>query len=451
MRKRYEIDWITVLVYGLLVIGGWLNIYAASSTFSHTTIFDLDYSYGRQFFWIIISGIVATMIMYSETRLYEFLAYIVFGLTLTGVLVTILIAKATNGAMAWIEIGSFKFQPAEFAKIGTALALARFMSRYNFTLRYAEDVIKAILALVGIRVGSYALRRPGDIMIAFGIVLLPMTLILLQNDAGSALVFASFLFVFYREGLHPLFLITVFFEIAMVIVALLFENRELTAALSVCSVLAGSLFLLNRMSWKSFISTSNLAILAGGILLTFITIFGVHTTFEFLQPHQQQRIRTFLNPESDPGGAGYNVIQSKIAIGSGGVFGKGFLEGTQTKYDFVPEQHTDFIFCTIGEEHGWIGSTVLLILFFILLYRVLRMAETSKTKFARIYGYGVASILFFHITINIAMTIGLAPVIGIPLPFFSYGGSSLLAFTILLFILVNHHAYRVNILGDAAK
>jgi rod shape determining protein RodA len=296
------------------------------------------------------------------------------------------------------------------------MALSKFMSTLNFTL----DKFK-------------------NRLICAGFILLPATIVLLQNDTGSALVFFSFIFVLFREGLPSFYLITIFYSAFLAVLALMFNKINVIAV-----IIAVDIILFFFVFRKKFIVLHLLAILYSALI-----VFGVDFVRDnVLEPHQRKRIEALFNPNSDPLGAGWNVTQSKNAIGSGGFLGKGFLKGMHTKYDFVPEQDTDFIFCTIGEEHGWIGASFIIVLFLLLLWRLVEVGETSKTRYARIYSYGVASVLFFHIAVNVGMTIGLAPVIGIPLPFFSYGGSSLFAFTTMLFIALNFYANRTNILSS---
>lgn len=415
-RRELKIDWITVVLYLVFVLFGWMNIYAASIKNPDVSIFNIDYSYGKQFIWIIAATILGSVILFMDTKLTEVLSYFVYGASVVALLLVLLLAREVNGARAWLDIGPFKLQPAEFAKVGTAMALAQFMSRYNFSFKKLGD--QAILAVI---------------------ILLPAALILLQPDAGSALVFAAFTLMLFREGMS----------------AAIMLFGTLAAVFSVLALVADKVWLIGfiwgigLLVWWFVLKRKYLAVttlFAGGFTAL---VLSVDFAFQhILKPHQQTRILALFNPYTDPLGTGWNITQSKIAIGSGGVVGKGFLRGTQTKFDFVPQQDTDFIFCTIGEEWGWLGSALLLVLFFVFLYRLLTMAENSRTKYARVYGYSVAAIFFFHIAINIGMVIGIAPVIGIPLPFFSYGGSSMLSFTVLLAILLSLYANRTNVLGN---
>ena len=319
------------------------------------------------------------------------------------------------GSKSWFQIGGIAIQPAEFAKFATALALAKYLSSFNVSLaRFKVKIIASI------------------------IIFLPAALVLLQNDTGSALVYVIFIFVLFREGLTGNILLIGFMMALLFVVTLLVNKLYILGFLLLMAIIV---FYFMRRNQKNILVLATMLIMASGF------VFTVDYAFEnILEPHQKKRINVLLGKELDLRGAGYNVHQSKIAIGSGGIAGKGFLKGTQTKYDFVPEQDTDFIFCTIGEEWGYIGSLGLIILFMALLFRLLKLAERQRSDFSRIYGYAVASIIFFHFAINIGMTIGLVPVIGIPLPFISYGGSSLWAFTILLFIFIKQDANRLQLL-----
>ncbi|OQY04993.1 MAG: rod shape-determining protein RodA [Bacteroidetes bacterium 4572_117] len=459
-----NIDWITVLIYFILVLMGWANIYAAVYNEAHVSIFDISQRYGKQLLWISVAFILIVAILLIESKFYEYFAYLVYLAAIILLIAVLLFGKEIHGARSWFEFGPIRFQPAEFTKLATALALARFLSTFGISVKKFKD-----LAIAG------------------AIIILPAALIILQNDTGSALVYASFIIVFYREGLWTwivvvgLMLSTLFISVLLVdilyvlmilpplaiLIFYLVGNNRKTSFFSFV-ILVLFVFLFSLVNYF-FLSVNYSYIILASVLLTIITLslpayklkvkfFGIISAilissmvFSFsvdylfsniLEKHQRTRINVLLGLEKDPSGVGYNVNQSEIAIGSGGVFGKGYLQGTQTKYDFVPEQDTDFIFCTVGEEWGFLGTTVVISLFLFLLLRLIYMAERQKSNFSRLYGYGVAAILFFHIIINIGMTIGLAPVIGIPLPFFSYGGSSLWAFTILLFIFIRLDASR---------
>ncbi len=449
---------------------GWFNIYAACYDDTHDSIFDFSMRYGKQLVWIGVSYVIVILIMASNFRLYSVLSYFIYGFMILLLMAVLVVGTKTNGARSWFEIGPLKIQPAEFAKFATALALSKVMSAYNFDI-----------------------KKISDLLLAIGILALPAGLILLQPDMGSVLVYASMIFVFYREGLWSIvlwlavlgiaiFVTTlqyplVYVMLGLVIVAgiwLVAFGRsivEVLIAWGAVAVLTGLLWVVNhyllhdRFEWHYLIVGACLILLPGvavysyiqrawsatliwlGLIACFAVVFSVDFVFNnIMTDHQQTLIRVFLGLEVDPKGTGYNVEQSKIAIGSGGFAGKGYLQGTQTKFNFVPEQATDFIFCTVGEEWGFVGSTVVILLFLSLILRIIYLAELQRSAFARIYGYCVASILFFHVGINIGMTIGLVPVIGIPLPFFSYGGSSLWSFTVLLFIFVRMDASRDELL-----
>ncbi len=418
MRKQgfiQGVDWLTVLLYLTLVLIGWVNIYAADYHPDHPSIFDTERNYGKQFIWIISALVIAGIIMIIDSKFYTTFSTIIYG-TLIILLVAVLIfGKEVAGSKSWFVIGSFQIQPSEFAKFATNLALAKFLSTLNVSLKQLKTQL-----------------------IAFAIFLVPALLIVLQGDTGSALVFVAFVLVLFREGYSAQVLIYGFLFLVLSVSALLINKFMLLAAIFMIALLAFLNFRKNR-SASYFISIA--FIVAGSYV--FLVDYGFN---HILKPHQQERINVLFGKELDLHGAAYNVNQSKIAIGSGGFYGKGFLNGTQTKFDFVPEQSTDFIFCTIGEEHGFLGSFVVIALFVALLLRIIFIAERQRSDFTRIYAYGVALILFFHLTINIGMTIGLAPIIGIPFPFISYGGSSLWSFTILLFILVKLDADRLAVL-----
>jgi len=395
-----QIDWMTVGLFYVLVFMGWLNIYAAVYDEEiQQNIFDLSLNSGRQLVFIGVTMIVIILIMAVDFRFYDTFAYIIYGATILLLVAVMLFAREINGARSWIEIGSIRLQPSEIAKFATALALAKFMSAPNFRMDNLRNQILSGL-----------------------IIALPAGLIILQGDMGTALIFAAFVFVLFREGMSPIPLIMGASLGIIFILTLLVEQTPLLIGLAVITLI---IVFLGKKNFR------RIAWILSGALLVFATMKSVDFVFHnILKTHQQNRILVLLNPNVDPLGMGWNVTQSKIAIGSGGFEGKGFLNGTQTKFDFVPEQSTDFIFCTIGEEHGWLGSSLLTVLFVILMLRIIAISERQKQRSTRIYGYSVASILFFHFTINIGMTIGLFPVVGIPLPFFSYGGSSLISFTI---------------------
>ncbi len=410
-------DWVTVAIYLALVFLGWLNIYAVTyDAEANQSIFSLSLNSGRQLIFIIASIVIIVAILIIDMRFYETFAYVIYGALMLVMLLIPFIGKEVGGNKAWIGIGSFGGQPSEFAKFATALVVAKIISQVGFKL----DNLK-------------------NQAIVFGVIAIPMVLTLLQKDTGTALVFTVFTLVFFREGMSPFLIIVAIAAAIISILTLVVENQLYLhggiLALLIIAIVAGK---------KKF---KRIAVLVVGAFLVMAVIESVdYVVNNVLAPHQQSRIKVLVNPDSDPLGAGWNVTQSKIAIGSGGFSGKGFLKGTQTKFDFVPEQSTDFIFCTIGEEHGWLGSMLVVTLFIALMLRVVYLAERQKSRFARVYGYSVACIFFFHFAVNIGMTIGLFPVIGIPLPFLSYGGSSLWGFTILLFILLKLDSHRMQVL-----
>jgi rod shape determining protein RodA len=464
-----NIDWITIFLYIILVILGWINIYAAVYSEEHKNIFDFHQRYGAQALWIFAAFIIAIIALITDTKFYTFFAYIIYGLSLFLLIAVLIFGKEINGAKAWINFGPFSIQPAEFAKVATALALAKYMNAYNTKITNIQSL-----------------------MVIGTILFLPIALIALQPDAGSILVFLSFSLVLYREGLPGSILIfgallaILFFLsliaakiaiisglviIGFIAYALLSRNYKETAigllGFAIITLIIGYLFRLAEKKIDSYylIAISFIIsgigflvynffhrirylvpfvlIIIGSILFTFSVDYVFHKA---LEPHQQKRMNILLGIESDPLGMGYNVNQSLIAIGSGGFSGKGFLQGTQTKYNFVPEQSTDFIFCTVGEEWGFLGTLLVVGLFLALMLRIIIIAERQRSLFTRVYAYSVASIIFFHFAINIGMAIGLLPVIGIPLPFFSYGGSSLWSFTVLLFVLIRFDASRLELL-----
>ena len=470
----HYIDWFTVILYIILVIAGAVSIYAASYQFDNVSMISLSQFSGKQFMWIGISLVVGLCIMLIDRMLYEVYAYPIYGIMILMLILTIFIAPNVKGSHSWIVLGPISIQPAEFGKFATALALAKLFSSYNFSLnKDYNNYLKAGL-----------------------IIVLPIILIICQKETGSALVYTSLIFVLYREGMSgfvlfaglcsivffvvaikyteiafwgmPLGEAIVFITIMMIVVGMLFiycrsfilgRNVLLGYAASTLIVCLLSFFGININGTVFFITVIALSVvylligmLRENVKKALVTIifavsgvlflFSVNFAFGRLESYQQQRIKVTLGIEEDIRGVGYNVNQSKIAIGSGGLLGKGFLNGTQTKLKYVPEQHTDFIFCTIGEEEGFIGTTAVLILFTVLIMRLIHIAERQRTVFGRVYAYCVVSYFIFHLSINIGMVIGLCPVIGIPLPFFSYGGSSIIGFTILLFILLRIDASR---------
>ena len=412
-----KVDWLLVATFFTLVILGWLNIYAVVYDEEQAqNIFSLSLNSGRQLIFIAGSVLIIIIIMILDFKFFDSFAYIMYGLSVVAlILVLTPLGTEIAGNKSWFTIGTFRLQPSEFTKFTTALAVAKYFSTNTVRLDRLNDQIKASVW-----------------------VLLPIALIILQGDVGTAMVFASFVFVYYREGLPTFYLITGVSAAAIFILTLMIDQTYLLYGLTAITAIAIAL---------NFKKVKTVFLIIIGALIVAGTILSVdYTVSNVLKPHQQNRLKALINPDADPLGYGWNVTQSKIAIGSGGTFGKGFLEGTQTKFDFVPEQSTDFIFCTIGEEHGWMGSFLLVFLFLLLMIRIIQVAERQKDGFARIYGYAVAGIFFIHFGINIGMTIGLFPVAGIPLPFFSYGGSSLWSFTILLFVLIKLDAHRMQVL-----
>lgn len=412
----YRIDWLTIGLYILLVLSGWLNIYAADFDPDQISgIFSLSMSSGRQMIWIFTSVVIIVMIMLLDYKFYHALSYILYGVMIFFLLAVLIFGEEVAGSKSWFELGSFKFQPSEFTKFATVLALARYLS---VSTRKNDELKPQVTG--------------------FMIIFIPLLLVVLQGDLGTAMVFGSLVLVMFREGMHPVILIAGVGVVVLFLLTLLVDQAILFIGLVVIMLLLIGLVAKNARKIMIVVIS---CVLAAGFIKSVDFILT-----DVLKPHQQKRVMSLINPNADPLGIGWNVTQSKIAIGSGGLAGKGYLEGTQTKFDFVPEQTTDFIFCTIGEEQGWIGSFFLIFAFSALFMRLIFLAERQKSDFARIYGYGVMSILFFHFAVNIAMTIGLFPVIGIPLPFFSYGGSSLWGFTILLFIFLKLDAHRMQVL-----
>lgn len=410
-----NIDTPTIVLYLVLVLIGWLSIYSAVYDESHKSIFDIERNYGKQLIWILSAFFIAFMIITIESKFFSVFSYGIYAGTLVLLVAVLFFGKYVNGSRSWFEIGSFRLQPAEFAKFATALVIAKYISTTNKKLKDMRTI-----------------------SVSLGILFLPMALILLQGDVGSAVSYVAFIFVLYREGLSGFVLVFGVLLALIFILALLFPPTNIYIGITIASTLA---YLYFRKKKYAF------TIIVIATVMSISMVAGFDYTFNHvLKSHHRDRLNNLVGKEIDLKGAGYNVNQSKIAIGSGGLVGKGYLNGTQTKYDFVPEQSTDFIFCTVGEEFGFAGSLALIGLFTALLLRIIFLAERQRSAFSRIYAYGVASILFMHLTINIGMTIGLVPVIGIPLPFVSYGGSSLWSFTILLFILIKLDSNRQNII-----
>ena len=410
-----KIDWWLLLIYLALVIIGVTTIYAAAYNESHPNIFDMSQHYGKQALFLGVSVFMGLIIMLIDAKFFNTFAYVIYGLSILTLLYVLVAGSTIAGSKSWIQIGGFSFQPSEFAKFGTALAVAHYLG--------------------GINTDFSKLKTQ---MVAYAMVLFPMMLVLLQGDAGSALVFLVFILVFYREGMSGNILLIGLFAVVLFLLTLWLSKWYVMIGLAV--VFAILMFFIERSKkniWKM------IAVFAVSVMFVFSVDFFF---YKVLKQHQRTRINIILGIEKDTRGVGYNLHQSKIAIGSGGFSGKGYMQGTMTKYNFVPEQHTDFIFCTIGEEFGWLGSLVLLSLYLALLIRIIMLAERQRSPFSRIYGYAIASIIFFHLMVNIGMTIGLMPVIGIPLPFLSYGGSSLLMFSLMFFVFLKQDANKMNIL-----
>lgn len=410
-RKQNRIDWVLVVLYLALVLIGWISIYSAVYDQDHQSIFDFSQRYGKQLVWVITALILAFIVLILDPKFYSTFAYPIYGGTILLLMAVLVLGQEVAGSRSWFELGSIRIQPTEFAKFATSLAIARYLSSYNVDMSSLKTKIYLLI-----------------------LITIPAGLILLQNDTGSAIVYTSFLIVFYREGFSGNVFILGIAIVILFLATLLFNELYVMIGLGVITAIT---IVFAKKNFRSIITIVGILIISLGLVYSVSYVFD-----NVLEHHQRTRINVLLGKESDPQGAEYNVNQSKIAIGSGGFAGKGFLEGTQTKFNFVPEQSTDFIFCTIGEEWGFLGSLVLISLYVLLLFRIIKLAERQRSDFSRIYGYGVAAVLFFHFLVNLGMTIGLTPVIGIPLPFISYGGSSLWGFTVLLFIFIKldtHH------------
>ncbi len=409
-----KIDWITVFLYTMLVLFGWVVIYSSVYTDEGKSIFDPSVNSGKQFQWIIASIVIAFVLLIIDSRFYVTFAYPVFVFVLLFTISVMFIGVVVKGQRNWIRIGSFQMQPSELAKFAVSLAVAKFVSSLNIDIRKWRDKWKV-----------------------FALIALPMGIMLAQGDAGQAIVFVVFVLVLFREGLESYFLIIGASVVVMSLLALLFEPVYVIIGMLVVTVAVAYLLRKKkRMIW----------FVVGTFLVSSMYVFSVNYGFnKVLKPHQKDRINVLLGKQVE-NGKDWNVRQSIIAIGSGGIMGKGYLNGTQTKLKFVPEQSTDFIFSSIGEEFGFWGSALLILLFVALFFRLLYLAERQRSKFSRIYGYCVMSILLLHFLINVGMAIGVAPVIGIPLPFISYGGSSLLSFTILLFIFIRLDTQRFEVM-----
>jgi rod shape determining protein RodA len=457
------------MIFLLMVIMGWFNIYAAVYNEEHKEIFDMSQRYGKQFIWILAAIVLAVFVVIIDSRFYYFFTWFIYGILMLLLLMVLIFGKEINGARSWFEFGPVSLQPSEFAKFATGLALAGYLNNRR------QDLIKLKV-----------------IIPASALILFPALLTALQPDMGSTIVFLAFFIVLFREGMSPFIFVSGLLMVLLFFLTLILNNLYLELGLV---VIAFSLAWLVTRKWKICLAGFGILVLTGGalysldhfvikslgnelVLLISLLLSGIayavyiyfrkamaifviylfllssilyinFVDFAFnnlLKPHQKERVEIMLGFKSDPHGTGYNVNQSIISIGSGGFSGKGYLQGTQTKFKFVPAQSTDFIFCTVGEEWGFLGSFVVIGLYLFLLLRLIVLAERQRSVFSRIYGYGVISILFTHIFINIGMATGLVPVIGIPLPFFSYGGSSLWGFTILLFIFLRLDASRTEYL-----
>ncbi len=414
-RINQGLDWMLILLFAALVLIGWMSIFAATYDEGQPSFFDLDKSYGRQFIWIMGSVILGGAILITDSKFYLTISYFIYAVVLLLLAAVFVVGTTHKGNQNWIDIGSFQLQPSEFTKFATNLALAKFLSGLSINMRNLRTRF-----------------------VALGIFGLPALLVLLQGDAGSALVFLSYFLVLFRFGLPGTYLLLGVYILVLSLLSLIFDKLILVLALT---GVAAFLFYAARRN------RTLIFILFIGFILSCGYVFTTDYVFNHvLEKHQQQRVNVLLGKKVDIKDADYNVRQSKIAIGSGGLWGKGFLKGTLTKFNFVPMQSTDFIFCTIGEEYGFWGSVLLLLLYLALMLRILFIAQRQRSRFSMIYAYGVSAIIFFHVMINVGMTIGLMPVIGIPLPFVSYGGSSLWSFTILLFILIKLDGDRLAIL-----
>ena len=408
-----RIDFISILLYIVLVIMGWMTIYSASLPLEETSIFDISQIYGRQMLFIGLTIPLIFIILFTDAKIFERLSFVFYSLGIILLLGLFVFGVTKKGQTNWYQFGGFGFQPSEFVKIATGLLLAKYISYSQINFKYTKHQIIG-LAIIG----------------------LPVFLILLQPDAGSAMIFISLIFVLNREGLPSWYFISGIVAIGLFFASLVIQPFYVVIAIAVFMVIH---YIFNRKITRNPI--------VYGLLFLVMTAFTYSVSYVYdsvLEPHQKDRINVLIGDNVDMKREGYNLDQSMIAIGSGGLTGKGYLEGTQTKGGFVPEQHTDYIFTTVGEEWGFIGSFIVIVLFAALFLRIIYLAENQKTKFSRVYGYCVATYLFTHFFVNIAMLIKLFPTIGVPLPFFSYGGSSLWSFTILLFIFIKLDANKVN-------
>jgi rod shape determining protein RodA len=416
----YNIDWVMVLIWLALVIIGWLNIYSSGTKEGMTEILDFSHRFGKQMLWIALALFLAILILMIDPKAIPPFSYIIY-LGVMLLLIAVLFAgKEINSSKSWFQLGGFALQPSEFAKMATALALSRYISSLNFDMRSRSSLLRIA-----------------------GIIGFPIFLILLQPDMGSALVLLSLVLMLYRFGLNQLFVLISLFILVLSFIALIFPKIYVAMALL---LIAGALIFFFRSRIKEILLISGIAVISVAFVFAVDFIYS-----KGLKSHQKERIEVYISNlkgvDKDIKNVGYNFYQSKVAIGSGGFWGKGYLKGTQTKMNFIPEQDTDFIFCTVGEEWGFIGSLVVTGLYLLLVIRIINRAELQRSRYSQVYGYAVASILFFHFMINVGMTIGLFPVIGIPLPFLSYGGSSLWAFTLLLFVFIRQDMHRYEVIG----
>ena len=408
-----RIDYITVLLYMVLVIMGWMTIYSASLPLEETSIFDVTQIYGRQMLFIGLTIPLIFIILFTDAKIFERLSFVFYGIGILLLLGLFVFGVTKKGQTNWYQFGGFGFQPSEFVKTATALLLAKYLSYSQINLKLTKHQI-----------------------VGLGIIAIPILLILMQPDAGSAMIFVSLIFVLNREGLPSWYFFSGIIAIALFFLSLVIQPLYLVAIIFAIMVIH---YLFNRKISRNPIVYGLLYLIMSGFAFSVSYVYD-----SVLEPHQKDRINVLIGDDVDMKREGYNLNQSMIAIGSGGLLGKGYLEGTQTKGGFVPEQHTDYIFTTVGEEWGFVGSITVILLFMTLFLRIIYLAENQKTKFSRVYGYCVATYLFTHFFVNIAMLIKLFPTIGVPLPFFSYGGSSLWAFTIMLFIFVKLDANKVN-------
>ena len=411
-----SIDKPLLILYLLMVMVGWFNIFSAEYSETHRHVFDLSTNYGKQLLWILSSLLIAAVIILMDVRFFAGFSWIIYGTFLLLLIAVLIFGVEINATKAWFRFGGFAFQPSEVAKYGTALALAAFISKQKNRPKSFGTSIKA-----------------------FAIVVIPAGLVLLQKDVGTTLVFTSFIIVFFREGyIGGIVLFFIGLAIALFVLTLMINEFVLIG------IVAGIMLII-----ALFLRKKTRAILQLFMLFVILSVYIYsvdYTMNNILQPHHRARIEVLIHEGMDLQGAGYNLHQSKIAIGSGGLWGKGYMQGTQTQFNFIPEQSTDFIFCTVGEEWGFAGSIIVISLFVTLLFRIIYLAEKQKSAFSRVFGYSVASIVFFHFAINIGMTIGLVPVIGIPLPLISYGGSSLWGITLFLFTLIKLDTQRLEML-----